>query len=178
MSSVTLAMIVVLALIEILTLALVYLLIRRVNSLAKAQDAGHELPVKPAPGHLVGSFEVSLGAGRSISDRTFSKGEHVVIFLLPGCVACENVVTGIRNGALAGELGTVFIAGNATDPDCEALAGQLSEHLPIVYIEPVGQVTKAFDIIGFPSVVRLDKGVVSASGLDLASIGIAAPVAA
>jgi hypothetical protein len=177
MSSVTLAMIAVLGLVEILTLGLVYLLIRRINSLAKALESGHELPVKPAPGHLVGSFEVSLDAGRSISDRTFSKGEHVVAFLLPGCAACENVVTGIRNGALAGELATVFIAGHVTDPECGALAGQLSD-LPIVYIEPVGQVTKAFDIIGFPTVVRLDKGVVSASGLDLASIGIAAPVPA
>ncbi len=170
MSPMTAAILSVLGIVEAITLVLVYVLIRRVNALGQSGHSGADQTWKPRAGHLVGDFRLQSSDGREISTRTVSSGTHIAAFVLPGCESCKELVAEFGNGGIDPAQLTVFVASGPADPDSIDLVKSLPAGASIGFIEPRGSIIDAFDILGFPTVIRIEDGAVAAAGLSLSTV--------
>lgn len=126
-------------------------------------------PALPRPGDVVGGFAATTTAGDIVTNESFAEGASLVGIFTPGCPDCARV----REQLLASPPALPFVA----LIDC-TLAEDLA-HDVAVALQPIAKVVLArrgdpalgaFRDAGFPTLIRVDHGVVTASGHRLADV--------
>jgi hypothetical protein len=133
-------------------------------------------PAFPTAGLRIGSFgEVGVD-GREITDADVSEGERLVGYFSANCPACAHVRRRLLAQGAPLPL-TAFVAGSAEDPEVTELARDIAavaEHVAIVDLD--GPATLALAVEAYPTLVRLQDGIVRASGYKLDAVAPAALV--
>jgi hypothetical protein len=124
---------------------------------------------KTSPGVEVGSFKAMTLDGDFVTDEEFSAGSSLVAFLAVGCRACPPVKQEVLNSHLQEQL-TIFIHGEAPGGGVPDFATDLSRRGRVILTRWDDAPRKAFEVDGFPTVLRIVDGVVAASGFTLGEI--------
>ncbi|GIF46278.1 hypothetical protein DFJ67_5064 [Asanoa ferruginea] len=168
-----LACVVVLAAITILNLVLCFAIIRKLRDAGSHDGAELDLP---ATGAQVGDFVARDIDGAAVSTADLAGRSTVVGFVMPGCGPCRSLVDAAREGRIsAGTSALFFVRGEtpATD-EVQYLVDNLRDTARVVLIsgELDEVVSGAFGgIVGYPTLVRVDDGVVTAAGRSFDSVG-------
>jgi hypothetical protein len=150
----------------LVNLLLTFGVIRRLKELAGASSATSPVGL-PAPGAVVGEFEVATRDGRTLSREALGEGA-VVAFLSADCGGCGPQVPRLLERAWAYDGGRIVAVVSGPQADAARLIGQLAEVADIV-LEPQGKaVNDAFGIRGYPSFCQVAGGVVTASSVNVA----------
>ncbi len=169
------AVVVVCVLLTALNLVMTLGVIRRLRDhserLAGLAEAGTEPWRDPiiGPGRRPGPFSAVGVDGERVGDADLAAG-GLVAFFSPGCGICAEwlprfvdaaTALGDRRRALA-----VVVAPSATDPAAAEQVAALRAAATVVVENDKGPLTEAFQVSGYPAMVRLDEhGTVVASRL-------------
>lgn len=143
------------------SLVLVLGLTSRLRALEQISRQRKLPPQLPQPGHIVLPFEVESTTGAVVSAASVSAHERALVcFVTSGCSKCKAVEE--RLVAHPPVLPVVsFVYGDLDE--ARILAGQLGRVGPVAIFES-HRVTEAFGAVNFPTLVRLERGVVAAAG--------------
>jgi len=155
----------VLAVLVVLNLLLTFALIGRLRALQEAvsQLPAARDPALPQPGDPVGPFQATTQGGESVSDSALRAGVTLVGFFTPGCRPC----TTVREQLLASPPAVpmlAFVEGGPEDEASRTLAAALGQVARVAYMAEDDSVAKAFRQAGYPTLVRVEDGVVAAAG--------------
>lgn len=146
----------------VVNLLLTFGVIRRLTELRGTSPVG-----LPAPGALVGEFEVAARDGVILSRESLGEGA-LVAFLSADCGGCGPQIPRLlaRAREYDGERIVAVVSGPRAD--AARLIGPLTGVADIV-LEPHGKaVNDAFGVRGYPSFCQVAGGVVTASSVDVA----------
>jgi thiol-disulfide isomerase/thioredoxin len=168
----------------LLDLVLTFGVVRRLRQhtqLLDAQITGGRPAVRPRPGHRVGDFAVADVHGRSVNQDVLGPGT-LVGFFTTDCTPCKELlprfVTHVTDLGLDPDDVLAVLAAPTVD---EAMIARLGAVARVVVQEPDGPMVRAFDLSGFPTLVRMGPGgMVEAAGAVLEAIRglVPAPVRA
>lgn len=161
--------IVVLFAISLATLALLFALISRVRSLQELVLKNRTADGLPQPGDPVGRFEVTTTAGEVITDLSLALETTLVGFFLPGCVPCERVQAELRERP-PGVPMVAVIRATAEDARAPAMRDALAQVARVAYAGAEDPVSRAFRNTGYPTLVRIENGLVAAAGYRLSDV--------
>jgi len=132
--------------------------LRALELIARQRQVRPQLPPR---GHVVRPFEVESTTGAKVSAASLSAHERALVcFVTSGCSKCKAVEE--RLVAQPPRLPVVsFIYGDLAE--ARTLARQLGQLGPVAIFES-HRVTEAFGAVNFPTLVRLEHGVVAAAG--------------
>jgi hypothetical protein len=179
------AVVVVCVLLTVLNLILTLGVLRRLREHAErlnelaAADTGQWRDPIIGPGSRPGPFNAVDVDGGRIGDAGLGGAEALVAFFSPDCGICKEwlprfvdaaTALGDRRRALA-----VVVAPSATDPAAAEQVAALGDAATVVVENDKGPLAEAFQVSGYPAMVRLDEhGTVLANRLvDVA--GVPAP---
>lgn len=165
----------------LLNLLLTFGVIRRLRQ--HTEHLNRLAPTELAPGigvgEAVGDFQTTTTTGETLS-RTGLTGETLVGFFSPGCQPCATQLPhfielarelpGGRAQALA-----VVVAGTEAGQD---YVDRLAPVARVVTEGPDGVLQAAFQVTGFPMLLRLDDAVVRAAGVTVADVATSGAPAA
>jgi hypothetical protein len=163
----------VLAVVTALNLLVTLALVRRLRGI-EARAGSTAGPALPAPGLPVGDFIETAIGGESVNTAALGT-EALVAFLSPGCDPCRTVADAMltRRDRLP-ETVIALLAGDPDDAAAVAFATDLGVVATVAFIEVSGPAAKAFGgIRDFPTLVRVEHGVVAAAGHDLDDLVVA-----
>jgi hypothetical protein len=129
-------------------------------------------PSLPRPGDLVGHLDVTTTQGERVTNATLSEGVTLVGIFAPGCPDCAR----IRSQLLATPPAIPFFAFiDCTGPTLaeeqgRAVADSLTTIAKVALTRQGEPAQLAFRDSGFPTLIRLEGGVVTASGHRLADV--------
>ncbi|MFG2039138.1 TlpA family protein disulfide reductase [Dactylosporangium sp. NPDC048998] len=165
----------------LLNLVLTYGVIRRLRehtALLAGPPAGGGSPW-PEVGKKVGAFTATTTTGRPLSTADLPEGAAVGFFRT-GCQPCTERMPRFAEYAQAHDAPERFVAVLVGEP--EELAEEIRLLTPlaqVVLTQRDSDVLKAFDVSGFPTLVRLGAGqVIAASGLETSTLDAAQPALA
>lgn len=168
----------------LLDLVLTFGVVRRLRQhtqLLDAQIAGGRPAVRPRPGHRVGDFAAADVQGRSVDQDVLGPG-MLIGFFTTDCAPCKALlprfVDHVTELGLAPDQVLAVLAAPTAD---EAMVAQLGAVARVVVQETDGSMVRAFDLSGFPTLVRMGPdGMVDAAGAVLEAIrgSVPAPVRA
>lgn len=168
------AVVCVLAALVLFNLALTFGLVRRLRMALEdggiAPGGSIDVPGFPVVGSRVDPFAAQTLDGESLSDADLSAGPAVVAYFSVGCPACVKVKKKLLARGVSGPL-TVIVAGEPGDLEAIALAEEfmtIAEKVAVV--EQDSAAVEALRVEGYPTLVRLEDGVVQASGYKLDAI--------
>jgi hypothetical protein len=153
-----------------LNLILTFALLRRVRPVQSVVEAGGGLPnpALPQVGHTIGAFQaltVPPAGDASLSEQSLSEGSTLVGFFLTQCPQCQDVYRELLRSRPP-ESVIAFVAGRDENPRAaEKLAGTLLGLGRVAFVDEA--INAAFGITpqtGFPTLLRVKKGAVIASG--------------
>jgi hypothetical protein len=149
------------------SLLLVVGLAGRLRALERIARQRKVPPQLPQPGHLVQPFEVESTTGDKVSAASLAAYEHALVcFVTSGCSKCTALEE--RLVARPPQLPVVsFIYGDLAE--AHVLAARLGELGPVAIFES-HRVAEAFGAASFPTLVRLERGVVAAAGRTLEDV--------
>jgi hypothetical protein len=151
----------------LVNLLLIFGLTSRLRALERVARQRDLPPQLPQPGHVVLPFEVASTTGAVVSAASLSAHDRALVcFVTSGCSKCQAIEA--RLVADPPALPVVsFIYGDLAE--AQALAGQLGRVGPVAIFES-HRVTEAFGAVNFPTLVRLEHGVVAAAGRTLEEV--------
>lgn len=156
-----------LAMLVLLNLLLTLGVIRRLRE--QASEADEERPPLPEVGTRVRDFTVTSLAGEPFTADHLTSGSRLVGFFSPLCKPCHR----LKDELLArppSERMFAFVVGDRTDPQAETLAVALSAITEVAMV-PIGdRIHEAFDVQGFPALVRVTDGAVTAAAYRTADL--------
>lgn len=178
MAAVLTAVVTVVGVVAAADLLLSMAVVRRLALLQRQmRDLGTGSGPSPAIGYKVGDFTAELLTGGQLTRADLNGGRASVLFVMPSCEPCK---------ALMGELTAqpewpgpsplyVLINGAGDDDYARALLPDLPAGSRAGLVSPDDDVSSAFGITGYPTVLEIEDGVVRASGvrlnvLDLVSV--------
>jgi thiol-disulfide isomerase/thioredoxin len=133
-------------------------------------------PARPSEGLRVGEFSTGAIDGRTITDRDVAEGSVLVGFFADGCPNCARLVADLGI-AQPHERMVAFVAGQRGDELTDRLTADLSGWCDAVAVVGVGdQVSQAFNLQAFPTLIRLVDGAVKKAGFTLEDMGLGARV--
>ncbi len=149
-------------------LALALALAQRVRTLAEAFASGNVKDQDlPRRGDRVGTFRVTTLAGEQLSQASLAQGESLVGYFTAGCSTCDTVRAELREQPPRLPLLAVVVA-HSDEPqdeqDARAVAQKLEALAKVAVVRPGAEVTRAFRDAGFPTLVRVRDGAVTAAG--------------
>jgi len=161
------------AVVGVVNLMLVFALVGRVRALqeiAAAQGATAVDRSLPRPGRRIGPFEVDTTRGDRITHDSLRDEAMLVGFFITGCTTCE----GIRKQLLA-EPPTLplltFIHANGDAEAARAIGDALAPVASVAYFDDRhDSVGEAFGTVRYPTLLRVERGVVAASGRRLEDV--------
>jgi hypothetical protein len=163
----------IVAAVAILNLMLNTALIGRVRTLqetAAAQGATAVDRSLPRPGRRVGPFDVSTTRGDRITQDSLRDEATLVGFFITGCTTCE----GIREQLLAEPPSlplVTFIHSNGDAEAARAIGEALAPVASVAYFDDRNDtVGEAFGTVRYPTLLRIEGGVVAASGRTLQDV--------
>jgi thiol-disulfide isomerase/thioredoxin len=145
----------------LLTLAL----IKRMRSLQESM-AGLVLsrdPALPQPGEKVGRFSATTVDGAPFTEAVLQDGKTLVGFFAPGCRPCASLRAQLLASPPPMPL-MAFVEGAPEEADAMALGVSLKSVARVAFLGQDDSVTRAIKQAGFPTLVIVERGVVTAAG--------------
>jgi hypothetical protein len=178
MTAVLIATIIIVGLIALVDLVLTYGLIRRVNSI-QAESRSIDNGLVPAVGHRIGDFVAETTDDREITEREFQSPDTFAVFVMVGCGPCHRLAEELSRMAPPESPLLLFIASSqGAEEEAARIAAKVPFAAAVCVIDSTGDVTEAFGVSGFPTVIRVGEGIVRATGLSLDSVGVGGAVTA
>jgi thiol-disulfide isomerase/thioredoxin len=170
MMQVLVVVVAVLAVLVVFNLLLSFALIRRLKVLQElvAQTPKRD-PALPKLGAAVGPFQVSTPDGEAVSDESLKSGVSLVGFFTPNCLPCSAVKAQLLESP-PGMPVVAFVEGHPGDEEAGALAASLQRVARVVFTADDDAPHRAFKPAGYPTLIRVEHGVVAASGHVLADV--------
>lgn len=163
---------IVLTVVALANLVLLLGIVARVRLLHTAALARAPASRLPEVGRAIRAFEVAATSGARISDRGFATGTTIVGFFTTGCRKCARVRAALVETPPVHPV-VVMINGDPGDAETLAMGAALVEVGRVVYFEDLS-VARAFGVLGYPTLLRIEDGRVAAAGRDLDDVGAAA----
>ncbi len=129
-------------------------------------------PALPRRGDLVGTFDITTTQGERMTSAALSDGVSLVGIFAPGCSDCARV----RAELLATPPPIPFVAfidcagSQQAEEQGRAIAEQLTPIAKVALTRTGDSAMLAFRDAGFPTLIRVERGVVTASGHRLADV--------
>lgn len=151
----------------LICLLLIFGLTTRLRALERVARQRKLPPQIPQPGHVVLPFEVASTAGAVVSAASLAALDRALVcFFTSGCSKCKAIED--RLVADPPALPVVsFIYGDVAE--ASEHAGRLGPLGPVAIFES-HRITDAFGAVNFPTLVRLEHGVVAAAGRTLEEV--------
>jgi len=148
-----------------LNLLLTLVLVRRVRPLQKLiEERGIPDAMLPRIGRSVAPFRVEMADGSVITDDALRTGTTLVGFFLPHCPSCDRMVARMIEEPPPWPL-LAFVEGAPGDPEALAEVEKLAAvGRPGLATDEVQRAVGLSDSAAFPTLVRIDNGVVTAAG--------------
>jgi len=166
------AAVVILAIAVASNLLITFAMIRRLKAseLAGRQDADS---FRPTVGAAVGEFSGTAADGSTWDSAALGLGTHTVVFLLPNCGGCTSLVDGLAPAQQPDRSIVVVVSGTADDPAVVSLIQKIPRDLKIVVAKLGSEISQAFGVATFPTVVQVADGKVVAVGETFADLPVA-----
>ncbi len=170
MTAVLTAVVAVVGVVAATDLLLSMAVVRRLATLqAQVRDVSAGSEPSPAIGYKVADFTAELVTGGRLTRADLDAGRASVLFVMPSCEPCK---------ALLGELtaqpewqgpSPLYVLINGADDEdyARALLPRLPAGSRAGLVSPDDEVSSAFGITGYPTVLEIEDGVVRASGVRL-----------
>lgn len=152
-----------LAVLTALNLFILLGVVRRLRTLGAA-EAAPPAEVLPPVGRRVEPFTVTTLAGDTFADTDLAHGSSLVVMLSPGCSPCKD--TAAKLASLRDKLPartTVLIRTELDEPELAAMLTTLTGFGAVATFSGADGVEQAFGGRGYPTWIRVDDGVVTAS---------------
>jgi hypothetical protein len=117
----------------------------------------------------VGTFQATTPEGELLSNESLKTGVALVGFFTTKCVPCSTLRAQLLEAPPALPL-VAFVEGSAEDPEALAMAEALKRVARVAYTENNDALHLAFKPAGYPTLIRVENGVVAASGHFLADV--------
>jgi thiol-disulfide isomerase/thioredoxin len=173
MIGILVAVIVVLGVAVAADLLLSFAVIRRLAALQARikSGAGSGSGGSPAIGHRIGDFQVDLITGGAFTRRDLAGSRVVVAFFMTGCEPCKKTVAELAElpAPLPFAL-YVLINGRHDDADVLSLAAKMPAGARVGRIAALEETIEAFGIDGYPTVLSIEDGAVTAAGLRFSNV--------
>lgn len=167
--------------IGLLNLLLTYGVIRRLREhtallAGPPADLG---PAAPPIGRTVGPFRATTTTGRTLSTVDLTEGT-VVGFFKTGCQPCAERLPQFVDYARGHDAPERFVAVLVGEPsELAEMVRQLTPVAQVVLTQRGSEVLQAFEVNGFPTLVRLGTGpVIEASGWEISALETTQPALA
>lgn len=155
--------VVALSVVSLATLAVLFALISRVRTLQELVVQNRTQDGLPQRGDPIGRFEVTTTAGDVITDVSLALETTLVGFFLPNCVPCERVQAELRDRPPDVPMVAVIHAA-ADEISAVAMSDALSQFARVAYAGAEDSVSRAFRTAGYPTLLRVENGLVAAAG--------------
>src|SRR5262245_16069380 len=152
-------------------LVLTMAIIRRLRLIEDRAAQGSTPPAGlPRIGAAPTEFALTTTGGATITAKDVSTGTRTVLFLSTGCQPCtELAATLARDPALVDAGMAAVVTGMPDDPATQEFLAGLPPALP-VGVETDYAISRAFSVTGYPTVLRLEDGVITAAEHSLAAV--------
>jgi thiol-disulfide isomerase/thioredoxin len=171
MIGILIAVIVVVGVAVAADLLLSFAVIRRLAALQARVKSGVSSGGSPAIGHRIGDFRIDLITGGVFTPADLTDSRVLVAFFMTGCEPCKKTVAEL--GQLPAPLPFplyVLINGRHEDADVLSLAAAMPPEARVGRIAALEETVEAFGIDGYPTVLAIEDGAVTASGLNFGSV--------
>jgi len=175
MTSVLIAVVVIVGVVAAADLLLSFAVVRRLATLqARVSELGPGPVTSPAIGHRVGDFTADLLDGGTLTSADLAGIEASVLFVSPSCEPCRALLAEIEKLPSWPERLPLFVMINDTgDEDyARSLVAKLPGAARVARVRPDDEVSAAFGVIGYPTVIAVDSGIVRASGIRLSALDL------
>jgi|HubBroStandDraft_5_1064220.scaffolds.fasta_scaffold01542_12 hypothetical protein len=171
MIGILIAVVVLVGAVAVADLLLSFAVIRRVSALQARMTAGAGGGQSPEVGHRVGDFRVELLGGGLFTRADLEDTRALVVFLMTTCEPCKKAVADLAELPLPLPSPLyVLVTGTHKDRDIRPVAAQLPPGAQVGRISAPDATTEAFGVDGFPTVLRVEDGIVRSSGLKVAGV--------
>jgi hypothetical protein len=152
-------------------LLLSFAVIRRMASLQARIKSASGAAGGPEIGHRVGDFRVDMITGGAFTRADLADSRAVVAFFMTSCEPCKKAVAELAElpDPLPFTL-YVLITSTPQEPDVLSLAAAMPPGARVGEISAADGTSDAFGVDGFPSVLAIEEGAISASGLGISSV--------
>jgi thiol-disulfide isomerase/thioredoxin len=146
-------------------LLLSLVLVRRVRPLQKLiEERGIPDQMLPRIGTSVAPFRVQMADGSVVTDEAVRTGTTLIGFFLPHCPSCDRMVARMIEEPPPWPL-LAFVEGAPEDPDARAEVEKLAAvGRPGLASAEVERAVGLSDSAAFPTLVRIENGIVTAAG--------------
>lgn len=159
----------VLALANLLLLLGVAARLRLLHTAVRTRAPGDRLP---EVGRAIRAFEVAATSGAPLTDGAFAAGTTIVGFFTTGCRKCARIRAALLETPPAHPT-VLMINGDPGDVETLAMGAPLVDVGRIAYFEDLG-VARAFGVLSYPTLLRIEDGRIAAAGRALEDVGAAA----
>jgi hypothetical protein len=159
----------------VLALANLFLLLgvaARLRLLHSAALARAPVDRLPEVGRAIRAFEIAETSGAPITDRAFAAGTTIVGFFATGCRKCARIRAALVETPPVHPT-VLMINGDPGDAETQAMGAPLIDIGRVAYFEDLG-VARAFGVLGYPTLLRIEDGRIAAAGRALEDVGAAA----
>lgn len=165
------AVVACLAVLTLLNLLLLFAVIRRLRELESATSPVAEVP---RIGTSLESFETRLYDGTSLTNKDLLDHNTLLVFLSSSCPPCRRLATQITESVQEFQDAVVFVVCEGGQSECTGMAESLSRKSRVAVVAADSPELHILgEISGFPTVVLLGNGRVSAAGARLEDVGYA-----
>jgi thiol-disulfide isomerase/thioredoxin len=148
-----------------------FAVIRRLRALEERGGPASAAPALPAVGSAVGEFTVLTTGNERLGRSSVSTGQVLVGFVSVGCAPCRALVEEVAAGTLAVDGRCLFLVSGDSSIEAARMAEVLSELGPAAIVTDQPEVAAAFGgVNAYPTLLRLDEGVIVAAGHELAAV--------
>jgi hypothetical protein len=153
--------------------------IRRIRAL-EARLWPRREKMLPAVGTRVGAFQTRAADGSVITDADITEGVHYVAFVLVGCAVCKERIVAMRASGRFDPMHTTLfvVADDPSTEDAASVAEEIRDLGTVALMSRQNPVLPAVGgVRGFPTLLRVESGVVAAAGTKWAEIAQTAEMA-
>ena len=161
--------VVVVSVVSLATLALLFALISRVRTLQELVLKNPKQHGLPQPGDPIGRFAVTTTAGEVVTDVSLARETTLVGFFQPNCGPCERVQAELCQRPLGVPI-VALIRAAADEAGATAMSDALAHVARVAYAGADDSVSRAFRTAGYPTLVRIENGLVAAAGHRLSDV--------
>jgi len=158
-----------LAVIALANLALLLGLVARMRVLETAAAAGAPAQRLPELGRAIRPFELTTATGEALDHQGLAGGTTLIGFFAAGCRKCARVRSALIADPPALPV-VVMINGDPDEPEARSMGTPLLGVGRVAYFEDL-TVARAFGVLGYPTLLRVEDGKIAAVGRDLDDVG-------
>lgn len=146
--------------------------IRRLRELQDRFPLGNVPSSLPRTGQRVGTFQARTLAGVPMSERDLAESSTLIGFFSTDCSPCRRLRDQLLTEPPAERM-TAFVVTRdekGGERDAMSFARDLALAADVAIVPVDGTTTRAFDVRGYPTLLRVTEGVITAAGHRLADV--------